>query len=116
MNELKERYDNYIDKHRHDVDINLINRGYIRYISYRNEDFVENTYSIEHFKKLYLEKALQFTETKIFEKNFNNKIRLKSIVSNQKYKAIINNKEVEYKLDLKTTSAGQYLENIFQPE
>ena len=98
----------------HDVDINLINRGYIRYISYRNEDFVENTYSVEHFKKLYLEKALQFTETKIFEKNFNNKIRLKSIVSNKKYKAIINNKEVEYKLDLKTTSAGQYLENIFQ--
>lgn len=96
------------------VDETLINEGYTRYISFNNNKFIENTYTMEHFNKLYKQEALEFTDTKIFEKNFNSKTRLKSIVTNKKYKAIINNKEKDYKLDLKTTSAGQYLEDIFQ--
>ncbi len=94
-------------------DDGLIKDGYVRYISEFNGKFVENTYTDDKFQKLFDSKALQFTDDKIFEKNFNTKIRLKSILANMKYEAIIDNEKVGYQLDLKTTSANKYLKELF---
>lgn len=96
-----------------DFDDDLVQAGYVRYISLDNGMFVENTYSDKKFKNLFDNNALQFTDEKIFEKNFSSKMRLKSVVTNLKYEAIINNEKVPFKLDLKTTSAGQYLKGLF---
>lgn len=67
-----------------DIDNELIGEGYIRYISETNNKFVENTYSIDKFMELFETNSLQFTDTKIFEKNFSTTKRLKSIVTNLK--------------------------------
>ncbi|CUU13500.1 DNA methyltransferase (plasmid) [Limosilactobacillus reuteri] len=96
-----------------DIDNELIGEGYIRYISERNNKFVENTYSIDKFMELFETNSLQFTDTKIFEKNFSTTKRLKSIVTNLKYQAIINNKPTDYHLDLTTTKAKQKLKLLF---
>ncbi|EGO2630005.1 site-specific DNA-methyltransferase [Enterococcus faecalis] len=96
-----------------DIDNELIGEGYIRYISETNNKFVENTYSIDKFMELFETNSLQFTDTKIFEKNFSTTKRLKSIVTNLKYQAIINNKPTDYHLDLTTTKAKQTLKLLF---
>ena len=58
--------------------------------------------------------ALDFKNNKIYEKNFSTTIRLKSMVVNRKYDAIVNNNLVKnYQIDVKTTSAGTELKNIF---
>ena len=91
----------------------LLKTGYRRYYSYCGNDFVENTYSMSKFKELFSKGALDFKADKIYEKNFSTTIRLKSLVTNRKYEAIINNKKVDYQIDVKTTSAGTELKSIF---
>ena len=99
-----------------EVDENLISQGYVRYISYLDNNFVENTYTDKKIKELFDNKALEFKDNKIYEKNFSTTIRLKSILSNRKYKGVIQNKEEIVELDFKTTSAGTLLKNLFSKE
>lgn len=96
-----------------DINSELIQQGFKRYISYRGNDFVENTYTYQKMEELISNKALDFTNDKIYEKNFRDLIRIKNIITNQKYKAIINNEEVDYEINVKTTSAKQNLAKIF---
>src|SRR5690554_3658350 len=95
------------------IDLNLVKDNYIRYITYRSDKFVENTYTETKIKELYKEKKLDFKENKIYEKNFNSSIRIKSILNNRKYDAVINNEVVPFEIDLKTTSAKQDLDELF---
>jgi adenine-specific DNA-methyltransferase len=93
---------------------NLINEGFTKYYSYNGQQLVENTYTASKFKSLFDEGALEFTENKIFEKNFNDTIRIKSQLTNRKYEAIINGKKQNYSLELTTTGAGTMLKKLFE--
>lgn len=95
------------------IDSELISNGFTRYISYRNNYFVENTYTQSKMEELLKLQALDITENKIYEKNFRSTTRIKNLITNKKYKGIINNKSKEYEIDLKTTSAKQKLSDIF---
>lgn len=95
------------------VDNVLLNQGFIRYISYRNGVFVENTYTQRKLEELLQNYALDFTDDKIYEKNFKSTIRIKNLLINRKYEAIVDNKKQEFEIDLKTTSAKQQLAKIF---
>lgn len=95
------------------IDNTLLNQGYSRYYSYYNESFVENTYSKEKIEELFSENALEFKNGKIYEKNLSTTIRIKSLVLNKKYKAVIDNMPCDYELDVKTTSAGTKLKELF---
>ena len=99
-----------------EIDEDLISQGYIRYMSYLGNNFVENTYTDKKIKELFDNKALEFKDNKIYEKNFSITVRLKSILSNKKYKGVIQNKEETIELDFKTTSAGTLLKNLFAKE
>lgn len=92
----------------------LINDGYTKYYSFNGEQLVENTYTATKFQNLYDAAALDFTEDKIFEKNFNDTIRIKSQLTNRKYEAIINGKKQNYSLELTTTGAGTLLKKLFE--
>lgn len=97
-----------------DKDQKLINLGYSRYISYHGKKFIENTYSIEKFQELFDEGAIDFKENKLYEKNFSTAIRMKSIITNNEYQTYDKNgKVIDYKIDVKTTSAGTELKNMF---
>lgn len=102
------------EKYINEIDEDLTNKGFIRYISQYKNKFIENTYTEEKFKSLFQNKALDFTEKKIFEKNFSSKIRMKSMLKNEEYEAIIDNKVKKYKFDVKTTSAGTYQKELFK--
>lgn len=106
---LKIKKENKIDA----INQDLINKGFERFISFYEDNFVENTYTSKKLLELFNNKALVFKNQKIYEKNFNTSIRIKSIVSNREYLAVVNDREVNYKLDVKTTSAGQELKDIF---
>lgn len=95
------------------IDNELLVKGYIRYISYYDDKFVENTYTKTKFKELFDNKALDFKENKIFEKNFNSLIRIKSLITNKEYEALVDGESRNYKIDVKTTSAGTYLKELF---
>lgn len=97
----------------HDKNIDLLNKGYERYYSYFEDKFVLNTYTELKIKQLFENDALDFKNGKIYEKNFSTKIRLKSLVTNSKYIAVIDNEKKEYQIDVKTTSAGTELKNLF---
>jgi len=103
------RIENSLDR----SDQALIDDGYTRYISHRDEKFIENTYTKTKFLGLAKDNALEFKESKIFEKNFSSDIRLKSLLTNRKYKALVGGKVVEYKIDVKTTSANTQLKELF---
>ena len=95
-------------------DEKLLSDGYERYCSYNSDNFVLNTYSQNRLKELFESGALDFKNNKIYEKNFSTTIRIKSMIVNRKYDAIINNEIVKnYQIDVKTTSAGTELKNIF---
>ena len=94
-------------------DDKLLEDGFKRYISYLKNDFVENTYTADKLKDLFSNGGLDIKEGKIYEKNFSSAVRLKSMLINRKYKAIVNNSLVEYEIDLKTTSAQQNLKDMF---
>ena len=91
----------------------LIDSGYDRYYSYNSNGFVLNTYTDTKLYELYLNQALDFKNHKIYEKNFSTCIRIKSIITNRNYKAVVNNEEVDFTIDVKTTSAKTELKNIF---
>lgn len=96
-----------------DIDESLIANGYKRYFSYADNEFVENTYSRDRFVELFKEGALDFKEEKIYEKNFSSTIRMKSILTNREYETYRNGIPVKYKIDVKTTSAGTELKEMF---
>jgi len=94
--------------------MDLINEGYKRYISYNGDKFVENTYTMSTFKEMFEDNSLIFSDEKIYEKNDSTTIRIKSMLTNKKYDAIINGEVVnDYEIDLKTTSAGTRLKELF---
>ncbi len=98
-----------------EMDDKLISKGYVRYCSYSAENFVENTYTAEKIVELFENKALDFKNGKIYEKNFSSSIRIKSILSNRNYQTYDSNGNIiDYKIDVKTTSAGQELKDIFE--
>ena len=99
-----------------DEDEDLKYAGYERYYSYKNNHFVLNTYSYHKFYDLFQKNALAFKDKKIYEKNYNTMIRMKSMVINKSYKAIIDNKEKDFQIDVKTTSAGTELKKIFNTD
>lgn len=99
-----------------DEDEDLKYAGYERYYSYKNNHFVLNTYSYHKFYDLFQKNALAFKDKKIYEKNYSTMIRMKSMVINKSYKAIIDNKEKDFQIDVKTTSAGTELKKIFNTD
>lgn len=112
----KETNDLKIVKEQNINDINnfLINSGYKRYISFNDNQFVENTYTMTRFKELFDDDSLIFSDKKIYEKNSTTTVRIKSMLINRKYDAIVNGKvEKDYEIDLKTTSAGTRLKELF---
>lgn len=92
----------------------LINNGFKRYLSTNEGELVENTYTKAKFLKLYDEDALDFSDNKIYEKNFNDTIRMKSQLTNRKYNAIVNGEKRDYSVGLTTTGAGTYLKELFE--
>jgi len=96
-----------------EVDSELINDGYIRYISYREHDFVENTYTMQKFEEMFNNGEVEFKDNKVYGKNMSTTIRIKNLLTNKKYNAIVNNEVVKYELDFKTTSAGTYMKGLF---
>lgn len=98
-----------------EMDEDLVSKGYIRYYSYSGDNFVENTYTAEKIVELFENKALDFKNGKIYEKNYSSSIRIKSILSNRSYQTYdLNGNIIDYKIDVKTTSAGQELKDIFE--
>ena len=102
------------EKSVNDIDKELSEKGYVRYCSYNGDKLVQNTYTKSKFEELFYSNCLDIKENKIYEKNYTTTIRLKTMVVNRKYDAIINNEKVKnYEIDVKTTSAGTALKNIF---
>ena len=108
-NDLIIEKENSIDK----VNYNLIKEGYIRYISYKGNKFVENTYTSSKLQEMFKNNELEFKNNKIYAKNKRTTIRIKNLLINKKYKGIVNNNIVDVSLDYKTTSAGTYLKELF---
>jgi len=98
------------------IDSALIEKGHTRYVSQRNGKFIENTYTITKLLDLFKENALEFQAEKIFEKNFSSSIRMKSLLTNKDYEALINNESQNYKIDVKTTSAGKCVKELFNTD
>ncbi|MDG4587011.1 DNA methyltransferase [Enterococcus lactis] len=96
-----------------EIDQELVARGFDRFISYKGDNFVENTYTQSKMEELIQKRALDITENKIYEKNFRSTIRIKNLITNRKYRAIVNNKPIDCEIDLKTTSAKQKLAELF---
>ncbi|MDD2494624.1 MAG: site-specific DNA-methyltransferase [Tissierellia bacterium] len=102
------------EKQLNDINEELIKKGYKRYVSYKDNIFVENTYTDKQFLKLFDENKLIFKDKKIYEKNSSTTVRIKSMLTNKKYNAIVDGKVVKnYEIDLKTTSAGTRLKDLF---
>ncbi len=95
------------------LDSNLLNNGYVKYFSYRDSKLVENTYTEKKFIELYKSESLDFSDEKIYEKNFNDTVRVKSLLVNRKYEAIVNGEKKTYSMELTTTGAGTYLKELF---
>ena len=91
----------------------LISKGYERYYSYNGDAFVENTYTIDKIRELFKEGKLDFKNGKIYEKNMSTTIRLKSMLVNKSYQAVVGNEVKEFSMDFKTTSAGTALKELF---
>ena len=98
------------------IDADLLKQGYARYFSYNENGFVYNTYTEQKIKDLFEDGKLDFKNGKIYEKNLSTKIRIKSIVTNRKYRAVLDNMEVDYVIDVKTTSAKTNLEQMLNVE
>lgn len=97
-------------------DSDLINKGYKKYHSYNKNKLTENTYTKTKFLELFSNGALDIKENKIYEKNFNDTIRMKSQLSNRKYEAIVFGKKQEFSLNLTTTGASTFLKTLFGVE
>ena len=68
-----------------EINQTLISDGFEKYYSYYNGKLVENTYTEEKFKELFDQRALSFSNGKIYEKNFSDTIRMKSQLVNREY-------------------------------
>lgn len=96
-----------------DIDNKLVSEGYTKYWSHNNQRLVENTYTESKFRELFERKALEFSSDKIYEKNFNDTIRIKSQLVNREYEAIVRGRKQKYSMELTTTGAGTYIKNLF---
>lgn len=96
------------------IDEKLINNNFIRYSSFYNGILVENTYTENKLHELFENNALEFSEDKIYEKNYNDTIRIKSQLVNREYEAIVKGKKIKFSLELTTTGAGTYLKDLFE--
>ena len=90
------------EKSINDIDTLLVKEGYKRYISARDDEFIENTYTEKEFLNLFNDNALIFNELTIYEKDFNTHKRIKSLLVNDKKNGI----------DLKTETAGSLLREM----
>ncbi|QBF34990.1 site-specific DNA-methyltransferase [Mycoplasmopsis phocirhinis] len=99
-----------------EINEDLINKGYRRYHSFNKNKIVQNTYTHDTFYEYFKIGKFAFKNDKIYEKHFNQKMRIKSILTNQEYQAIIENNIGQFKIDLKTTSAQQELNTILGKE
>ena len=88
-------------------------KGYVRYASEHNGELIENTYTEEKLKELFKEGALEFSNGKIYEKNFSDTIRIKSQLVNREYEAIVHGKKSTYSMELTTTGGGTCLKKLF---
>lgn len=96
-----------------EVNTALLNKGFKKYYSYNDGKLVENTYTSSKFEQLFLEKALEFSNDKVYEKNFSDTIRIKSMLINREYEAIVNGNKKMFSMELTTTGAGTYLKELF---
>lgn len=96
------------------VNQKLLSEGYVKYYSHNAGHLVENTYTENKFRELFEKGALEFSQDKIYEKNFNDTIRIKSQLVNREYEAIVRGRKQSYSMELTTTGAGTYLKNLFQ--
>lgn len=96
-----------------DIDQQLISNGYVKYCSHNDGRLVENTYTLNKIRDLFENNALDFAEDKIYEKNFNDTIRIKSQLVNREYEAIVKGKKQKYSMELTTTGAGTYIKTLF---
>ena len=99
-----------------EVDRNLLSYGYTRYVTFRDNKFVENTYTDEKFKELFHSQSLDIREDKIYEKHFSDLMQIKSMLVNDEYEAVVENKKINYKIDLKSTSAKRQLIDLLGGE
>ena len=67
----------------------------------------------EKFLSLAEKKALDFSNDKIYEKNFSDTIRMKSQLVNREYEAIVRGSKKKFSMELTTTGAGTYLKELF---
>jgi adenine-specific DNA-methyltransferase len=77
----------------------LSSEGYTRYISTRDNVFIENTYTQEEFLKLHRDNRLLFKDRTIYEKDLNVFTRIKSLLNSSKSKEI----------DVKTETAKKFI-------
>ena len=91
----------------------LISKGYTIYKSIRNGNKIYNTYTASKLLELFDKNALEFTDSKIFEKNYSDTVRIKSQLINKKYEAIVHGVKKEYSMELTTTGARLYLQQLF---
>lgn len=96
-----------------EVNTALLSKGFKKYYSYNDGKLVENTYTSSKFEQLFLEKALEFSNDKVYEKNFSDTIRIKSMLINREYEAIVNGNKQMFSMELTTTGAGTYLKELF---
>lgn len=96
------------------TDCRLLSDGYIKYWSHNAGRLVENTYTENKFRALFEQRALDFSSDKVYEKNFNDTIRIKSQLVNREYEAIVRGKKQNYSMELTTTGAGTYIKNLFE--
>lgn len=90
----------------------LLEDGYVRYITFLNDYFVENTYTEQKFTELFKNGALDIRKDKIYEKHFSDNKQIKGLLTNTSYDAICDNKKIRYEMDLKTTSAKHALQEM----
>jgi hypothetical protein len=95
------------------IDSVLIGNGYVRYASEHNGALIENTYTAEKLKELFKDGALDFSNDKIYEKNYSDTIRIKSQLINREYEAIVRGEKKVYSMELTTTGGGTCLKNLF---
>ena len=96
------------------TDNQLLSEGYVKYYSHNDGRLVENTYTENKFRELFEQRALDFSSDKVYEKNFNDTIRIKSQLVNREYEAIVRGKKQNYSMELTTTGAGTYIKNLFE--
>lgn len=96
------------------IDVELKAKGYQRYYSYRDNNFVENTYTKIKFREMFNNGELEFKNNKVYGKNLSTTIRLKNLLINKKYKGLVYGEVKEYSMDFKTTSAGTMMKELFQ--